>query len=365
MKKYLSASQCRLVLSGCVGVTAALSAARAEEGLTKIDSSESVWQVSASGNTLLNVSASFRGHPAYPSLSSPNDRPGAANYDNGYVGRDVSGDPNLSTYWGYTQASQQIISGGSVVGLNYERTSALADPSSPRAEADPSYGGEIALRRQIKRWGDVRFGLEFGASYNKVDVKDSGDYFSGAQRTDVAYGFPAPVSTALFPPPGYSGPFNGAGLVINPTPTTGPTVAVPGATLVGGSREVEADVFGLRLGPYFDLPVTEKISFTFSTGLLVAVVHDDVTWSETLAVGSATAPGYWTGASSRSGDSTGVTAGIYVGGGLNFHLTDSWSLIAGVRFQDAGTYQHDIGNGQMDLNLGQAISANLGVGYSF
>lgn len=365
MKKHLTASQCRIVLSGWVGVTAAISAAHAEEGLVKTDTSEPVWQVSASANALFNVSASFKGHPASPPLSGPNDQPGAANYDNGYVGRDISGDPNFSTYWGYTQASQQIISGGNVVGLNYERTSALAGSSSPRADADPSCGGEITLRRQITRWGDVRFGLELGASYNKVDVKDTTSYFTSGQRTSYSYGFPTPVPTGLFPPPGYSGPFNGAGLNINPNATMGSTTTVPDAVLVTGSREVDADVFGFRLGPCLDLPVCEKVTVSLSTGLLVAVVHDNVTWSENLAVSTATSPGYWTGSSSVSGDSTGVTAGIYVGGELNVHLTDSWSLIAGARFQDAGTYRQDIGSGQMDLNLGQAISANLGIGYSF
>lgn len=375
MKKYLTPLQCQVVLSGLVALSAAVPVARADDAaaptahaddaLTKSDDSESKWQISASANVLFNISAHFSGHPSKPALGNPNELPGAVNYDNGYVGRDVSGDPNFSTYWGYNQASQQVISGGNVTGLNYQRTTASGGGTSPDKDSGASPGAEITLRREITEWGPARFGLELGADYNHAEMKDSSGYYTSGDRTTYSYGFPTPVQTGLFPPPGYQGPFNGAGLNINPTGTTGQTISVANAVYVTGNRDVTADLFGFRFGPYVELPITKRFNVSLSAGALVALVYDSVTWSENLSVNTATATGYWTGSSSASDNSVGVTAGVYVGGTMSYQLSKDWSVLCGVRFQDAGTYSHDIGAGKMDLNLGHAISANLGVGYSF
>jgi hypothetical protein len=359
MKTFLTATQCRTVLICAVGLATPVMPVLAGQ------ETNSNWQIRFSANTMFNVSASFRGHPAAPLLSNSHDQSGAANYDNGYVGRDVSGDPNYSTYWGYNQSSQQILSGGNVVGLNYERTTPLANAGSPRLDADPSVGGDLNLRREITKWGEVRFGLELGASYNKVDIKDSSSYYTTGQRTAYSYGLAAPMDASLFPPAGYQGPFNGLGPIINPTPTTGQTAMVPNAVLVSGTREVEADIFGFRLGPYIEMPLSKRFSASISAGALVALVHDHVNWSENLAVNTATVSGYWTGSSSVSGDSCGVTAGFYAGADVSFQMSENWSLFAGARFQDAGTYTHHLGDGEMNLNQGQTFSLELGVGYSF
>ena len=314
---------------------------------------------------MFNVSASFRGHPSAPLLVNSHDQPSAANYDNGYVGRDISGDPNYSTYWGYNQSSQQIISSGNVTGLNYERTTALAGQGSPRTDADPSVGADITLRRQLGKWHEMRYGLELGASFNQAHLKSDSSYLTAGQRTGYSYGLAAPIDASLFPPAGYQGPYSGAGLNINPTPTTGQSSIVPNAVLVSGSREVDADIFGFRLGPYLELPITKKLSASISAGGALVLVHDHVSWSEQLAVNTAAVNGYWTGQSSVSGDSVGVTAGFYAGLDVNYLLSKNWTVFAGARFQDAGTYTHHLGDGEMDLNLGQTFSLELGLGYSF
>src|ERR1043165_3181297 len=127
MKNYLTSNQCRAILCGAVGLATLLTTARAADSGEQY---ESKWKVSVSANAMFNLSAKFKGHPALATPSGPNDHPGAANYDNGYVGRDVSDDPNFSSYWGYSDASQQIHSGTDVIGLNYERTTLLGGSSS-------------------------------------------------------------------------------------------------------------------------------------------------------------------------------------------------------------------------------------------
>ena len=357
MKKYLTTIQCRAILFSLAGLSVAT--AHAQESAD--DSAEAKWQVHFSANTLFNVTASFKGHPGLPALNGGGGQPGAENYDNGFVGLDVSGDPGLSTYWGYNNASQLVTSGGNVTGVNYQRASSVAPNSvSPKLDSDPSVGAEINFRRQLTKFGEARFGVEFGASYNKVDLTDTTGYFAAGAATSYGYNFAGPINANLFPPAGYQGPFDGAGPIINPTPTTGPTVLTPNAVFITGKRDVEANIFGLRLGPYLELPLTKRFSASLSGGAVLAVVCDSVSWRENLLVNNVNV-----GSSSVSDTSCGVTAGFYVGADASFRISENWSAFAGFRYQDAGTYTHSLGRGQVDLNLGETYLVNLGIGFSF
>jgi len=362
MKNHSTNHQCRALLCGISSLATLLSAmpaTRADEPAT------SKWRASFSGNSLFNVSANFKGHPATPTLAGPNNMPGAENYDNGYVGRDISNDPDYSTYWGYTQSGQPIYSGSGIIGLNFERTTAAAGLSSPDKDASVSFGGELALRRDLAQRGNLRLGLEFGFSYNPVGIHDLAGYTTDGQRSGYTYNLPGPVDSALFPPPGYQGPYNGLGLIINPTAIPGATTVASDAVLVTGSRKVDADIFGFRLGPYLEFALSDKFHAALSVGGMAAIVQDDVRWSENLSVSTATMSGYWTGSSSASDSSSGVVGGVYAGLGLGYRLTDKLGITAGARFQSLCTYGHNFGAGEMELDFGSAVTAHVGISWNF
>src|SRR6266487_3606253 len=90
--------------------------------------------------------------------------------------RTSSGDASLTTFWGYDWADQPIIAGGNVIALNYQRTTVAADSTSPSIDAGPSPSGEILLRRRIANSSRVTFGVEFGASYTRLDLNDDSPY---------------------------------------------------------------------------------------------------------------------------------------------------------------------------------------------
>src|SRR6185436_13264431 len=190
---------------------------------------------------------------------------------------------------------------------------AAADSTSPSIDADPSPSGEILARRRIANSSRVTFGAELGASYTRFDLKDNSSYTADGRRTGYAFGLPGPVDPSLFPPSGYQGPFNGLGPVLNLSQTIGQTTTAPGAITVSGSRQIEADVFGFRLGPYLEFPLGEKFAASISGGAVLALINDSVTWSESVSVSSSTANSYWTGQSSASGSRCGVAYGYYVG----------------------------------------------------
>jgi len=57
--------------------------------------------------------------------------------------------------------------------------------------------------------------------------------------------------------------------------------------------------------------------------------------------------------------------GWYAGANLAWQISEKWSAIAGVQFQDVGTYDHSFGGRDVELNLSSSIFVTLGIGYSF
>lgn len=321
--------------------------------------------VSLSVGAAFNVSAKFRGHPGTPNMQNPQGQSGTTYFDNGYVGPDVSGDASLTTFWGYNRADQPMIASGNVIGLNYERTTVTPGSTSPRLDADPSLSGEILVRRRIANSGCVTFGVEFGASYTRFDLDDNSPYSTDGQRTGYSFSLPSPVDADLFPPAGYQGPFNGLGPNLSLGQTTGQTTTVPGAVAVSGTRRVEADIFGFRLGPYLEFPFNEKFAASISGGAVVALIADRVTWNENVSVNAATDNGYWTGQTSARGSRCGAAYGYFVSADVSFSMSEHWSTVAACRLQGLGTYKHKIGEGEMRLDLSQSFIASLAVRYSF
>jgi len=327
--------------------------------------SDKNYHVSFSAGAVFNIAANFRGHPGTLNLQNPQSQSGTAFFDNGYVGPDVSGDANLTTFWGYNRADQPIIAGGNIIGMNYERTTAAANSTSPTVEAGPSPSGEILVRRGIAKSTRVTFGAEFGASCTRFDFNDDSSYALDGNRTGYSFSLPGPVDPNLFPPAGYQGPFNGLGPILNQGQTTGQTTTAPGAIVVSGRRQIEADVFGLRLGPYLEFCFSEEFAASISGGAVVALINDSVTWSETVSVSSSTDNGYWTGQSSASGNKCGVAYGYYVGADVSYSINERWSVLAGGKLQGLGTYTRKIGEGELDLDLRRSVMVSLAIRYSF
>lgn len=104
---------------------------------------------------------------------------------------------------------------------------------------------------------------------------------------------------------------------------------------------------------------------SLAAGAAMAFVNDNVSWNERIAVDSALVAGYWTGQSSSTGSSTGLTFGYYASLDLNYLLNPNWTTFAGLGLQDSGSFHHSIGSGDVVLNLRKVLRLELGIGYSF
>jgi hypothetical protein len=305
-----------------------------------------------------NVPVSFRN---FGRFSMPNPRhnlDGAAyNFDNGYVYPDA-GTPNSGTthYWGYTGSTYNggsQLSGNGTILMQRASSPGL---SSGTSEDDPQSGVELTYNRELGRNNTFRWGLEAGFNFMNVNLADNHPITGSASLLTDA--FPLLVSEGLMPPAGYQGRKNSPGVVIGVTPQSSTESAIP--EIVGGSRKLDADIYGLRLGPYLEIPLSSRFSVGFSGGLSLAEINSDFQFTETIHAGSVTLP-----STQGSGSHNDLLVGGYVEGNISCALNHSTGVFAGVQFQDLGQYVQSVNGRDAVLDLSKSIFVTLGISYSF
>jgi YD repeat-containing protein len=276
----------------------------------------------------------------------------AYNYDDGYVLTDASGNAGGQTWnWGYDSASQ--LSGDSIL---MHRTTALAGTGggSGLDSADPSLGFELVYARELGRSEKLRYGVEVALDYVGVSLDGARQSSGTVTLTTDTYGF-TPGTT----PPGapYQGTFNGPGFLIGFAPVDSDSTTA-GAT-VSGRYQLDADVWGGRVGPYVEFPLAERVGVTLSGGLAAAMINLSGEWSETVNIDGSTT------SRSGSGSSEAWEWGAYIGAAAVWHVSPRWNVAAGVELLHLGTSSQTLGGRPAELDLSQAVNVTIGVGYDF
>lgn len=283
---------------------------------------------------------------------------GGRNYDDGYVLTDSSGNAGGQTWnWGYDKAGQ--VNASQANSIDMHRVTAPGLPGENSADT-PSIGAEVTYDYQLgvkEDWHQLRYGVEFAVNYMPFDFSTGGNYNTSISTRTDTYAY-TPGTT----PPGapYGGSFGGPGFVLGSTPVDSITTLVPGA-LVRVKENFDANLWGFRLGPYIEDPLTEKLAIHLSGGLAAGIVNANASWSETVTLpgggGSTTTSG--------SGSDTSVLWGYYLGLDATYQFNEHWGVDVGVQFQDLGTYSHNFGGRTAQLDLSQSLFVQAGVSYSF
>jgi hypothetical protein len=137
-------------------------------------------------------------------------------------------------------------------------------------------------------------------------------------------------------------------------PTSMSTVTAP----VTGSRRFEADVFGLRFGPFLEVPLGGDLFLTISGGLSLAEVRSDFKFNDTTAIVNGIS-------AAGSGSDQNVQMGAYVAGNMIYKLGGTWELFGGVQYQDVGRYSHKENGRKAVLDLSKSLFVVLGASVSF
>jgi len=321
-----------------------------------------------------NISARFKnlgGHPSPPSNpASSGKTPNGAdwNYDNGYNLDDGPGTPpGITWYWGYIDAGQ--VHDGN---LYLSRSSSSADVSAGDKQSDPQPGFELTYNRFIGNVGKGRWGVEGAFNYMNLTISDGRTLFGNITVQTDAYA----LNGVIPPTPPYFGTYQGPvpggpnRPVISDTPVPqAPSILANGA-IITGERKIEADVYGFRVGPYFELPITEKLEVLLSGGLALASVQSKFKFNETVQIPSisTTVPSGPTQNSvttSGSGSHSSVLVGGYGAGTFSYSFTKAWSASVGAQYQNVGLFSQRLAGKQAELDLRKSIFVTIGFGYSF
>jgi len=299
-----------------------------------------------------DITARFKKVGGYKSPLNIDPATGAAQYDDGFIGVDSSGNLGDETqFWGYTKASQY--QGDTIV---MSSSSSLANGVSKSQEDDPQQGLELTYSRQLGRGEKTMWGIEAAFNYTDVTINDHGTIYGDANTARNAYslGGNTPLPPQLPPAqlPNYP--------LISTIPIQLSPITVANGAVTTGSRSFDANIFGIRLGPYWEIPMNKRFSLLLSSGLSVLYVSSDFKYHESTSVpGSASQP------RSGSGHHNEFLAGSYVGGNIVYAVSKSVNVSIGAQYQAAGHYSQTENGEKVVLDLGQSYFLTVGLGYSF
>ena len=361
---------CTLAASQALGQSSGEPAAR----LIELPAKTGLNQVRVSARMGYNISAHLenvgvsagQSFPQPPPPKDPSRHFESAtglSYQDGYVGIDESGNAPLpgetqgrTFYWGYARQDQ-------IADLNHDGigdTLLLSHSTSGTLledfKNDPQAGLEVSYARQLGQRDGSTFGIETAFTYTSLDLRAHGIADPRVLGVD-AFSLPISPSTGrpIVPPPApYAGPFElfpfGAPSIFD-TPSHQPVNIV---------SSFDAAVYGLKLGPYFEFPLAERLSFALSGGFSLLIADSEFRIQQSVAVPS---PGIASG--TVTGSSVGVLPGAYAAGRLSLMASDSVNVFTGLQYESNGHHSQSLAGKRVEIDFWNAIYWTFGVSYSF
>jgi hypothetical protein len=127
---------------------------------------------------------------------------------------------------------------------------------------------------------------------------------------------------------------------------------------VTGTRDFDADVFGLRVGPYLEFPLSQQWLLSLSGGLALALVNSDFSFTETIAL-----PNHPPVSAASSHND--LLIGGFVAGNVSYRVSKDWAIFGGVQFQHVGEYSHTLNGRTAVLDLTATVFVVVGASFSF
>lgn len=319
-------------------------------------------RLSFSARFALNISSKFSGIApiAVPATSRTAPHGENYNYDDGYILPDVSGSGDGYTWYvGYDNSASQVNAGANTILLS--RSTGLATLRSPGMDDAPSLGAELNYAREIGKTEHFRYGFEAAANYLNIGLNANQSYALRSSRITDAFAYtPGTTPPSATPGSPYLGSFDGPNFVVGTAPVSSTTTEGAVGT-VSGRRSLDADLWGARVGPYLEYYLNDDVSVNLSGGLAVGWLDTSVAWNETVAfTGGGGLP-----ADIGSGSDQELLWGFYLAANANWRLSERWSAVGSLQYQNLGTYEQTFGTRKAELDLSSSLFITLGVSYNF
>ena len=230
-----------------------------------------------------NLNVQFKNLGGFVPTAPPGPEAGGVvnrNYDDGYNRVDNNG----NSYPGYPPATRnyedlypsQVV--GAPPSVVMHSSSSAANVTGTELNDDPVPGFELSYSRELFRTGSARWSLEAAFGYSELSVSDSRPYAAGVTTINDAFGVPPNAFTGgpgVVPSPGPTSGAAGTPL-LDSTPVrsiTGVAAGAPGSAIITGQHEFNANLYGFRLGPGVEIPLSRKLALSISGGFALVYVR--------------------------------------------------------------------------------------------
>jgi len=289
----------------------------------------------------LNLNARFK----YIGNVNPAD---SGNYDDGFVHTDSSGNAGGQTWnWGYQNASQ--VQDNTVT----MHTSSAAVNGTENQNDNLGAGFDLVYGRNLGTVLGGKWGLQAAFDFTGISIHDSQPLSGTGTTISDAYS----LGGVTAPQAPYTGGYNGPGPLLGDSPTR---TTASETVLITGSRTLDAQVYALRLGPYFEFPFGKHWSGRLGGGLALGVADTKYSYNEMISFG-----GGQTFNNIGSSESASFQAGGYLEGKLLYAMTPCTSLFVGAQYENLGTFSHNTGNEQAQLDMSSTVYVLFGVQFNF
>ena len=313
----------------------------------------------------LNITAKFSGLGGFTSLNTPGVAGATADtaapgtvvrtYDDGFIGVDNSQNAGgTSTYWGYNNSSQVV--GGAI---QMHSSSSPATASTGNVGNEIRNGIELSYFQPLGGSNHWRWGVDGALNWTPISVRDTrpllGDIITLTHAFDLGGVTPPPV------PPNYVGPVAGPGAPQLGTGATDlGTTTQTGAASIVGRRSVEANLFGLRVGPYLEYDLCRTVSFDLGAGFAGSLMDSKFSYDDVVTIS-----GLGSQVSSGADHSLGFIYGGYVRGQVNLKLCKSATLFGGAELDSLNDFTQSAGVAHAQINLGTIVNVTGGIRFRF
>lgn len=296
----------------------------------------------------LNVKAKFKTAGTF-NVGGVGQGPDGYRFDNGYVLKDISGNPDETWYFGYDNANQLV---GST--LNFQSTSSYdVQNSGTRTKGDEPYVGfDLGYGWTFGSLGSARLGAEFGFGLLPISISDR----DPLQATLTTQDYTVDTSGVSVPAGGYHGSFEGPGVIISRDVVPGGTSTPSGP--VSGSRTLDVLLYNFRLGPTLFWELNPRFGVGVGAGGAVGIVSGDYKFNER--------PSGSTGASFKGKFSeTDFVYGGYVNALVTYRIEQSGDIFLGAQYMPLSDSTFKQGGREAKLDLSSGIYITAGINWPF
>ena len=292
------------------------------------------------------------------------NHPGAAGvsgqdhfYDDGYVRVDATGNKNGQTwYWGYQGGSTQYVPGDDRIYFHAAESYTVSGSAEPGSGAEAGF--ELAYGGKVRQGERSSLGWEFGFGFMPIGIKDQRT-LGGVSATRITHSYP--TAGIVVPAGPYQGTYSGPGALLNDVAQNETIGAgtVTGLNLVG-TRELEATLYSLRLGPTWQWDPHPRISTLLGAGAALGIVSGDLKMFESVQFPDGTM-----GVNAGRHSGTELTYGGYLSAALLLHTVENGDLYLGVQYLPMSSATFRAAGRRAQLDQVQAVYFSIGIHWPF